>query len=389
MLNLKARRYDTGEPVSIRIEGERIAAVEPAWPEGDVSEWPFIAPGLFDLQINGYGGTWYGDCDLTPDKVIETLPPYFEHGVTRLFPTLITASTEALTAGFSAIRAACERERWVDRMVAGCHLEGPFISGEDGPRGAHPREHVRPTDWHEFRRLQEASGNRIRLVTLAPEAVGAIEFIRRAVASGVVVAIGHTAATGDQIAAAVDAGARLSTHLGNGSHGMLRRHPNYIWEQLGDSRLHASIIADGHHIPPSVMRTILRTKTTARTILTCDASGFAGCPPGIYQHGSGRVQLLEDGRMVIAGQDQLLAGSGSITDACVTNAMTLGGVSLEAAIDMAGRIPARLFGLEEIRLARGSRADLVLFRLGSESRKLQVLATLASGVSRFGSPTIA
>src|SRR5579871_1822866 len=99
MLSLRARRYDTGEPVSIRVEGERISAVEPAWPEGDASTWPFVAPGLFDLQINGYGGTWYSDQGLTPEKVLETLPPYFACGVTRLFPTLITASSETLIAG--------------------------------------------------------------------------------------------------------------------------------------------------------------------------------------------------------------------------------------------------------------------------------------------------
>ena len=273
-------------------------------------------------------------------------------------------------------------------MVAGCHLEGPYISSEDGPRGAHPREHVRPADWDEFCHLQDASGNRIRLVTLAPESPGAKEFIERAVASGVVIALGHTAATEDQIATAVHAGARLSTHLGNGSHGMLRRHPNYIWEQLAEPRLYASIIADGHHIPPSVIRTIIRTKTPARTILTCDASGFAGCPPGIYEQGSGRFQLLEDGRIVIAGQDQLLAGSSLITDTCVANVMTFAGVSLEAAIDMAGRVPARLLRLEEIRLARGFRADLVLFGTQPQSRNLQIVATLAAGTVRFGTPPV-
>ena len=103
-------------------------------------------------------------------------------------------------------------------MVCGCHLEGPYISAEDGPRGAHPREHVRHADWNEFQQLQEISGNRIKLVTLAPEVDGALDFIRTAVASGVVISIGHTAASPEQIRAAVDAGARLRrTHLGNGS----------------------------------------------------------------------------------------------------------------------------------------------------------------------------
>src|SRR5262249_976168 len=150
---------------------------------------------------------------------------------------LITAAHETLSVGFTAIRKACERQAWLDHVVAGCHLEGPYLSGEDGPRGAHPKAHIRPADWQEFCDLQGAAGNRLRLVTSAPEGPHAVEFRRRAVETGVRMSIGHTAATGEQIAAAVDAGATLSTHLGNGVHPVIRRHPNYIWEQLGEARL--------------------------------------------------------------------------------------------------------------------------------------------------------
>ena len=383
-MQLKGRRYDNGEPVSITVEGDRITAVEPAWPAGDVETWPYVAPGLFDLQINGHGGTWFSQEGLTADDVIRTLQPHFRYGITRLCPTLITNSFEALSAGFAAIRDACQRETWVDRMVPGCHLEGPYISREDGPRGAHPLEHVRGADWDEFSRLQEISGNRIRLVTLAAESEGADEFIRRAVASGVVVAIGHTAAEPAEIQAAVDAGARLSTHLGNGAHGTLRRHPNYIWEQLGDRRLSASIITDGHHLPASVVRAIVGTKTTYNTIITCDASGLAGCPAGVYDEGSTQVEILEDGRIVIAGQQQLLAGSSLETDTCVANAIEMAGVSLRQALDMAGRNPARLLGFEEILLKRGSRADLILFYYGGPPKRLEFVATIAAGQIRFG-----
>ncbi|MBT4868191.1 MAG: amidohydrolase family protein [Planctomycetaceae bacterium] len=383
-MEIKGRRYDNGEPVSIVIEGERIASIEPAWPTGDVDDWPFVAPGMFDLQINGYGGTWFSSDKLTADAVIETLEPHFSYGITRLCPTLVTNSFEALAAGFQAIDEACRREAWVEKMVPGCHLEGPFISREDGPRGAHPLEHVRPADWDEFLKLQEISGNRIQLVTLAAESEGACEFIRKAVASGVVVAIGHTGASPEQITAAVDAGARLSTHLGNGAHGTIRRHPNYIWEQLGDRRLWASIITDGHHLPGSVVRSIIGTKSTYRTIITCDAAGLAGCPPGVYDEGTMKVEILGDGRIVIAGQQQLLAGSSLETDTCVSNAMQMGGVSLSEAVDMAGRNPARLLGFEEIRLHRGSRADLMLFHYAGAGSKLEFVATLAAGAVRFG-----
>jgi N-acetylglucosamine-6-phosphate deacetylase len=383
-MQLRARSYENGEPICITVNGERIASIEPAWPSGDVDAWPYVAPGLFDLQINGHGGTWFSSPDLTAAKVIETLEPHFRYGITRLCPTLVTNSFEALSTSFAAICEACESNRWVEDMVPGCHLEGPFISREEGPRGAHPLEHVRPADFSEFEQLQKISGDRIRLVTLAPEVDGGIDFIERAVAAGVVVALGHTAAEPEQITAAVDAGARLSTHLGNGAHGTIRRHPNYIWQQLGDCRLMASIITDGHHLPASVIRSIIDAKSPHNIIITSDAAGLAGCPPGIYTEGNMEVELLDDGRIVIAGQRQLLAGSSRETFTCVAHAMTAAGVGLTEAMDMAGRNPARLLGCEEIRLQRGSRADLILFDPPLAENGLRLLATIAAGKTRFG-----
>ncbi len=378
------RRYENGEPVCITIEGERIRAVDPAFPAGDASEWPWVAPGLFDLQINGHAGVWFSKEDLTADEVLETLRPHFRYGITRMCPTLVTNSFEALAAGFQAIDEACRREAWAGKMVPGCHLEGPYISAEDGPRGAHPLQHVRAADWEEFSKLQEISGNRIRLVTLAAEAENAVEFIQKATAAGVVISIGHTAATPEQITAAVEAGARLSTHLGNGAHGMIRRHPNYIWEQLGDKRLWASLITDGYHLPPSVVRSMIRAKGLNRIIITCDASGLAGCPPGRYSEGNIDVEILEDGRIVIAGQRQLLAGSGVETDTCVATAIEFAGLSLQEACDLAARNPAILLGFEEIRLRRGARADLMLFHYERPGDPLEITATIAAGVLQHG-----
>src|SRR5262249_50270568 len=147
-------------------------------------------------------------------------------------PTLITNSFEALAHGFGTLAKACDSDSALNRALPCFHLEGPYISPEDGPRGAHPRAHVRTPKWDEFQRWQEAAGGRIRLVTLAPEQEGALPFIEKLTEREILVAIGHTAATGPQIRAAIKAGAKLSTHLGNGSHAMLPRHDNYIWEQL-------------------------------------------------------------------------------------------------------------------------------------------------------------
>jgi len=382
--SLHARRYETGEPVRITLRGTRIAAVEPAWPDGPVNGWPLVAPGLFDLQVNGYGGVWFSDTLLTAEQATTAIGAYLAHGVTRLCPTLITNSFEGLAAGFAAIRQACEADPRIDYVVAGCHLEGPYLSSEDGPRGAHPRQHIRPADWDEFSELQKISGGRIRLTTIAPEVEHAIEFIRRAVASGVTVAIGHTAANTEQIAAAVDAGATLSTHLGNGAHGTLRRHPNYIWDQLGDARLTASLIVDRQHLPDSVVRSMIRAKSPARIVLTCDASGWAGSPPGRYENELGAVDVLTSGRIVVAGQEQLLAGSGSTTEECVAACVASGGATLRDAIDMASRTPARLLGFRESRLMAGDAADLFLFRHDESASRIEVVATIVQGELRYG-----
>lgn len=383
---LIGRRYENGEPVAIRWQDGRILDVQAVTPDRSADELPWVAPGLFDLQVNGYGGTWFSHRELTADSAAEAIRAYLSHGVTRLFPTLVTNSFEALSAGFCAIDACCRRDSVVDRMVVGCHLEGPYISAEDGPRGAHPLDHVRAPDWDEFQRLQEFSGGRIRLLTLAPEWPEAPDFIRRCVDSGVVVSIGHTAATTEQIDAAVDAGATLSTHLGNGAHGQIRRHPNYIWDQLGHPGLWASLITDGHHLPDAVVRAMVAAKGPLRTVITCDASGLAGCPPGEYREGQIAVEILEDGRLVLAGQRQLLAGSGVTTEYCVSRAVQTGAVDFRQAWEMASVHPARLCGLEEIRLQRGCRADLVLYRL-DPNQQIRIERTIVCGETCYEAPS--
>ncbi|MFO0851870.1 MAG: hypothetical protein U0871_25385 [Gemmataceae bacterium] len=170
------------------------------------------------------------------------------------------------------------------------------------------------------------------MVTLAPERAGAIPFIEKLSASGVVVALGHTAATGDQIRSAVDAGARTSTHLGNGCHATLNRHANPIWEQLADDRLWMSVIADGHHLPPAVLTSLVRAKGVERTLLTCDASSLAGLPPGRYADWGQEFEVLPGGKVVVPGTPYL-AGSGCFTDACVGLAADRFG--LAAAVEMA------------------------------------------------------
>jgi N-acetylglucosamine-6-phosphate deacetylase len=359
-MRIRARHYATGQPVEVHCEGNGIRSVGPARAAGADIQAGWVAPGLFDLQINGCDGHSFNSERLNRDSIRHVVDVCRRHGITGLCPTLVTNHFQALRHGFTALRHACDEEAGLAWAMPGFHLEGPYISAEDGPRGAHPRAHVRPPDWDEFRRLQDAAGGGIRLVTLAPEHEGAIAFIERLTASGVVVALGHTGASPACIRAAVAAGARLSTHLGNGSHALLPRHDNYLWEQLADDNLWASIICDGFHLPAAVVRCIVRVKTPARLILTCDASPLAGLAPGRYSEWGQDFEVHENGKVTLAGSG-FLAGSGAFTDVCVGNVMRFAGLSLAEAVDLAGARPRALLGLPPQTLAAGAPADLVLF----------------------------
>jgi N-acetylglucosamine-6-phosphate deacetylase len=356
---LDGRHYATGEQITVFCGDGRIEAVIPS-PRDPATRSPWIAPSLFDLQINGCDGFSFNSVELTADSVRHVVQTCRRHGIAGLLPTLVTNAHDSLVHGFRTLRRACDENAEIARAVPGFHLEGPYISPEDGPRGAHPRLHVRAPDWDEFRRFQDAAGGRIRLVTLAPEHDGALAFIERLVAAGVVVALGHTAASGPRIRDAVVAGARLSTHLGNGCSAVLPRHDNPIWEQLAADELWASIITDGHHLPPAVIRCIVRVKTPARTVLTCDASSLAGLPPGRYRQWDQEFEVQPGGRVVVPGTSYL-AGSGVFTDACVGHVIRAAGVSLAEAVDMASARPRELLGLPPVRLEAGSPAELMLF----------------------------
>jgi N-acetylglucosamine-6-phosphate deacetylase len=299
--------------------------------------------------------------------------------VTRFYPTVITGAPEDMVAALKNLTRAKETLA-EGAAMDGFHVEGPHISPEDGPRGAHPQRWVRPPDINEFRRWQDVTGGRIRIVTVAPEWPGAPKYIEAVAAQDVVVSIGHTAAEASHIADAVSAGATMSTHLGNGAHGMMRRHPNYIWEQLAEDRLRASFIVDGIHLPKSFVKTALRAKGVERAVLVTDATSPAGCPPGRYRLGEQEVDLTPDNRVVLAGQDRL-AGSALRMDRGVENLMRLGELSLADAVRLAtvnaaraGRVPGREWGLTP-----GERADFVLFDFDAESRSIQVKATYVSG----------
>ncbi|MCE9528705.1 MAG: amidohydrolase family protein [Planctomycetales bacterium] len=363
MLELVGRRYDSDRAVRIQIEIGRITRITPA---AAAAGLPYVAPGFCDLQINGYQGVEFNDPKLTVEQVRKAALSQDQFGVTRYLATCTTDSYEVFCHSFATIAQAIDELPEVAARLAGIHMEGPYIAPDDGPRGAHPKQHVRPPDWNEFSRIQQAARGKIKLLTLSPEYEGSADFIKKVVESGVLVAIGHTKATSEQISAAVDAGARMSTHLGNGAHPQIKRHPNYIWDQLAEDRLVASLITDGHHLPPSVVKSMVRAKTPARCVLVSDITGLGGMPPGRYATGLGDLEVLECGKLVLDGQRDILAGASQPIHVCVANVMRFAGVNLQTAVEMASTSPLRLIGESDRGLEVGEAANLVLFDLPKE-----------------------
>ena len=359
-MTFRARHHETGQWVEVAISGDRIASVTPV--DGsetvDASD-TWVGPAFWDIQINGRWGVSFSDPTVTVERVAAIVRGQAGLGTARLCPTLITAPEADRLHGVRTIARACERFADVGARVAGIHLEGPWISEVDGYRGAHPAASVRDPEWAEFEAIQAAAGGRIAIVTLAPERPGAIAFVGRLAQAGVVVALGHTAADGATIDAAVAAGARLATHLGNGIASSLGRHPNPIWDQAAHDGLHASFIADGHHLGPGVLRCLVRAKTAARTILVGDASPIAGLPPGVY----GDWAVDPTGKVVVAGTPYL-AGSSLGIEAGI--AALIRDVPLAPALALAAATlhPARLLGRPDPVVAAGEPANLVRYRLG-------------------------
>jgi N-acetylglucosamine-6-phosphate deacetylase len=364
----------TGDGIAVDIEDGLIVAVREAGGEENL----YLSPGLIDLQVNGFGGIDLNSGRLTPDEVLALTEKMLGLGVTTFLPTLITASEPAILAGLKAIAEARQRYPVVRHVVPFVHVEGPSISPADGPRGAHPAEHVRAPSLDEFERWQQACGGLVGMVTLAPEHDGAVHYIAGVSARGVHVAIGHTAATPQEITAAVNAGARLSTHLGNGAAAMLPRHPNFIWSQLADDRLTASFITDGQHLPADTFKTMLRAKGLANAVLVSDSVALAGMPPGRYSQAvGGAVEVGADGRIGVAGTPYL-AGAGQPLHVDVALAIRMAGLTLAEGLMLATINPGRFAGRKG-RIEVGAPADLIRFAWKPGDAALNLETVLVRG----------
>ncbi len=376
---IKGLYYFDHLPISIEISEVIITQVTrlDKLPEG----FPeiYLAPGFFDNQVNGFAGVTFalGGGELTLDGVKKATKELWKYGVTSYMPTLTTNTRELFFRNLSILKNSKSDESLYGSIV-GFHLEGPYISPEDGYRGAHPKEYVRLPDWGEFMEFQEASGNNIIQITVAPEIEGALDFISKCSRNGIIVGLGHHNAPAKTVTEAIDRGAKISTHLGNGMAGTVNRHRNPFWSQLADDRLNISIICDGFHLPPEVISVFYKSKGKEKIILTSDVTSYGSLPSGNYRTAEGHsVQITSEGMLWNNDQGGLYGSASPITEG-IGHIMKVTGCSLADAVQMASTNPARLYGLNDRgTLEPGKRADLVLFTL--ENFQVNIQKTWVSG----------
>ena len=354
----------TRQTIDIRVKGESIERVVASTETAE----RFVSPGWLDLQVNGFAGVDYNDPASPAEEIARSIDVQRSTGVARFFPTVITGSHEDMVGSLQNL-ARARRTLANGGAMLGFHVEGPWISPCDGPRGAHPKSHVRGPTVEEFERFQDAAEGNVRLVTLGPEHAQATTVIEHMAACGVVVSIGHTGATSTQIEDAVKAGATMSTHLGNGADSMIPRHDSYIVHQLANDRLYAGLIVDGIHLPPPFVKIAIRAKGLDKSVLVTDAVAPARCRPGLYRLGEQEVELLPEQRVELTSTRRL-AGSALSMDRGVENAMRFAGLSVLEATRLASSNAGAAIGLASRSgyLDPGQTADFTVFRLGPEGR---------------------
>jgi len=371
--------YIDQSPVSIEIADGKIKQISKIKELSGTNENIYVAPGLIDNQVNGFAGVSFSFSggELTSEGIEKATRALWEAGVTTYLATLTTNDHEILLNNFKILAETMENPG-LHGSIAGFHLEGPYISPEDGYRGAHPARYVRKPDWEEFMEFYEASGGNILQVTLAPEIDGAMEFISQCRDKGIIVGLGHHNASTEIITEAIDKGARIATHLGNGCANLINRHLNPLWPQLSDDRLMISIIGDGFHLRPEEIRVFYKVKGPEKTIITSDVTHFAGLPPGEYTTPKGEmIELTPEGMIRYPAQNVLYGSASPITKG-VGNVMKVTGCSLRQAIRMASTNPAMLYGLTDRgKIKPGMRADLILFTI--EDSQIQIIKTIVEG----------
>jgi glucosamine-6-phosphate deaminase len=329
-----------------------------------------------DLQVNGVNGIDFNDPNLTVSDIESASDFLLSKGVTTFFPTLITNEDQVIISILSTFKKACESNPKIASCIGGIHLEGPYISSAEGAKGAHNPKYIQKPNWDLIQEFQEVSGGMIKLITMAPELENAYSFIKKCCENGIKVAFGHSSATIEDLDKGIEAGASLSTHLGNAVPLLLPRHPNILWDQLSFDQLHASLIADGFHLPDSFLKVVLKVKGE-KAFLVSDATKFCGMSPGEYQtHIGDQVILSPNGRLSLKNGNGLLAGASKTLFEGIEYLIGKKLTDLPQAWKMASIIPATFMGIDVQR--PNSKGDYVFFKI-QDGNKITIHKVIKNG----------
>lgn len=300
---------------------------------------------LFDFQVNGFGGIDFQSDSLTIDEMRHAVEMLGKHRMNAIFFTLITDSVDAMCRKLERIERLRTRDESIAAVVRGYHLEGPWISTEAGYYGAHPKEYTCVPSLEDYRRLRDAAGGNLKLITLAPEVDGCQMIMEAARVDGIRIGLGHTNASEEAIDEAIRAGATLATHLGNAVPLHLHRHDNVIQRLLARDELIACLIPDGIHLPPFVLQNYFRAKSISNVFFTTDCMSAAGAPPGRYTVGPHEMDVGVDGIVHLPG-DSRFAGSSLTLDKGVDNIVEWLALERAEAVALCSTAPAEHFGIE-------------------------------------------
>ncbi|TQK69797.1 N-acetylglucosamine-6-phosphate deacetylase [Nocardioides sp. SLBN-35] len=329
-----------------------------------------VLPGLIDLQVNGAAGI---DLTLEPTRLWEVAAALPRYGVTAFLPTIITSSPAARSVALETL-AAGPPEGWTGAWPLGLHFEGPMIA--PARKGAHPAAWLVPPSPEVVADWSRSAG--VTMVTIAPELRGALDVISTLVSAGVLVAVGHTEASAEQVAAAVERGARSLTHLGNAMPAMASRAPGPVGAGLADPRLVAGVIADGHHLHPTTLAAWARALGPSRLLAVTDCTAALGMPEGPSRLGDQAVVVRKG---TVRLEDGTLAGSAASLPECLRVLRSATGWSLADVVGCCTTVAADLVGdASRGRLHTSARGDLTLV-----DDDLEVVATIVGGRLLHGS----
>ncbi len=309
-------------------------------------------PGLVDLQVNGYRGVDFSQPDLTENTFASACREMLESGAPAFLATMISSADEVYAHNLPIIAKVVNKDEFKGRLL-GIHLEGPFISSDEGARGAHNSQYIRQPDIHYLKRLIKLSGSTVKLVTIAAELEGADELARFAVDNRIAVSLGHQMSGVSDLQKLATAGAVALTHLGNAVPLMMARHDNPIFAGLSVDNLAAMMITDGHHLPPGIIKTIIRTKGVNNCIVTSDATALSGMPPGEYNNLGIKAILERTGRIYNPVTGYLVGSSATMLD-CMNHLASLNLVDFDDLVAMGFYNPLQLINSEPAQLPAGT-----------------------------------